>query len=93
MIKRILIDEIDELSEYEIRMICLLVGYHDLIGEIFGKDRDKNQLFKILETEKDFDMLDCLSYSDIQSFNNGWRLTYAMKKIRLKKEFLEKIKK
>ena len=93
MIKRILIEEIEELSEYEIRMICLLVAYHDLMGEIFGKGRDKKQLFDILKTEKDFDMLDCLSYSDILSFNNGWSLTYGFSKTKLKKEFLEKISK
>lgn len=89
MMKRILIEEIEILSEYEIRMICLLVGYHDLIGEIFGKGRDKKQLFDLLKNEKEFDMLNCLSHADVKSFNNDWDLTYKMRVVPLKKEFLE----
>lgn len=92
MIKRILIKEIKNLSSYEIRMVCLLVGFHDIIGEIFGKSRDKKQLFKIIKSEKEFDMLDCLSYSDVKSFNNRWSLTYRQESNALKKELLDKIK-
>lgn len=91
MTAKILIDEIIELSEYEIRMICLLVGYHDLIGEILGKGRDKKQLFDILKTEKEFDMLNCLSFADVLSFNNGWNLTYEYQIEGLKNEFLEQL--
>lgn len=93
MLKRILVEDVQELSRYEIRMICLLVGYHDIIGEIFGKNRDKKQLFNILKTEEEFDMLDCLGYSDVKSFNNTWSLTYGVRKNKLKNEFLEEIKK
>lgn len=91
MTGKILIEEIVDLSEYEIKMICLLVGYHDLIGEIFGKGRDKKQLFDIIKTEKEFDMLNCLSYADVLSFNNHWYLTYGYKIEGLKKEFLEQL--
>lgn len=91
MTERVLIEEVEEISKYEIRMICLLVGYHDLIGEIFGKGRDKQQLFDILKTEEEFDILNCLSHADIKSFDNDWQLGYGMKSARLKKEFLEQL--
>lgn len=93
MIKRILINDIMELSDYEIEMITLLVTYHDLIGEIFGKGRDKKQLFNLLKDEKQFDILNCLSYADVLSFNNNWYITYGFKINDLKKEFLEQLDK
>jgi hypothetical protein len=93
MLNRILIEEVNELSNYQIRMICLLVAYHDLIGEIFGKGRDKKQLFNLLKDEKEFDMLNCLSYADVLSFNNNWYLTYGYQIEELKKEFLEQLDK
>lgn len=93
MIKRILVEEIENLTEYQIKMICLLVGYHDLIGEIFGKGRDKKQLFNLLKDKKEFDMLNCLSFADVLSFNNHWYLTYGYKIEELKKEFLEQLDK
>lgn len=91
MAGRILVEEIENLSEYEIRMICLLVAYHDLLGEIIGKGRNKEQLFAILENEKEFDMLNCLSYADVLSFNNYWHITYSIQIGQLKKEFLEQL--
>ena len=91
MTGRVLIEEIENLSEYEIRMICLLVGYHDLLGEIIGKNRDKQQLFNVVKDEKEFDMLNCLSYSDVLSFNNYWSINYNSQIRQLKKEFLEQL--
>lgn len=93
MLNRILIEEVKELSAYQIGMICLLVAYHDLIGEIFGKGRDKKQLFNLLKDEKEFDMLNCLSYADVLSFNNGWYIDYNVLIPNLKKEFLKQLDK
>ena len=93
MTARIMFEEIETLSEYQIRMICLLVGYHDLIGEIFGKGRDRKQLFTIINNEKEFEMLNCLSHSDVLSFNNLWSLSYGLRINGLRNEFLEQLDK
>lgn len=93
MTARILFEEVESLTEYQIRMICLLVGYHDLIGEIFGKGRDRKQLFNILNNEKEFEMLNCLSHSDVLSFNNIWPLSYGLRINGLRNIFLEQLDK
>ncbi|MCD0466097.1 DarT ssDNA thymidine ADP-ribosyltransferase family protein [Flavobacterium sp. ENC] len=93
MLERILVNEIKILSDDEIKMICFLVAYHDLIGEILGKGRDKMQLFDLIESEKEFDMLNCLNYADVLSFNNNWHTNYEDSISQLKKEFLDKLKK
>lgn len=91
MLERILSEDIQEISDYEIRMICLLVTYHDLIGEIIGKNRDVQQLYDILENEKEFDMLSCLNYADVQALNFFWVMQYRSKIGSIKSEFLEQL--
>lgn len=91
MTGKILLEQVENFTEYEIKMLCLLVGYHDLIGEIFGKGRDKKQLFDNIKTIKEFEMLNCLSYADVLSFNNLWSLTYGFRIIKLREEFLKQI--
>ena len=47
MLERILSDDFARLSEKEIRWICLLVVYHDLMGDIIGRGRNKQELFNL----------------------------------------------
>lgn len=89
MVVRILHEDFKSLSNYEIRMICMLVIYHDLIGEIFGKDRDPAQLLNIINDEKDFDMLATLNMADVAAINWTWHAIYKMKIEAFKKEILE----
>ena len=67
MIERILSEEFQQLSEKKIRQIVMLVCYHDLIGDICGKERDKNQIIDIIDDIKDFDMLSVISKADVAS--------------------------
>ena len=77
MLERILVEDFEELSEYEIRKICLLVTYHDLIGEIIGKDRDLKQLIDVVEDELEFEMLNTLNLADIKAIGNFmWTFNY-----------------
>lgn len=76
MIGTILHRDFDVLTDYEIRMICLLVIYHDLIGEIFGKNRDKKQLIDIIDSAKEFDMLATLNKADVAAISWEWHLVY-----------------
>jgi len=67
LVQRILIEEFEEISEEDIRQILLLVAYHDLVGDIVGKDRDRDQLLELVECEEDFDMLAALTCADVES--------------------------
>jgi hypothetical protein len=91
MLERILSEEIEEIANNEVRLTCLLVAYHDLIGEIIGKGRDIEQLVNIIESEKEFDMLNCLNRADVASFRNGWIISYRLKVGEIKKHIIEKL--
>ncbi|MGO4294540.1 type II toxin-antitoxin system toxin DNA ADP-ribosyl transferase DarT [Chitinophaga sp. RAB17] len=90
MVARILNEDFKNLSNYEIRMICMLVIYHDLIGEIFGKNRDPVQLQNIINDEKDFDMLSTLNMADIAAINWMWHAKYKAEIDAFKQDTLEK---
>ena len=91
MLKRILVEDFKEISEYEIKKICILVTYHDLIGEIIGKGRNVQQLIDIVENEKTLEMLATLNLADVSAINRNWRNHYNDKIEDLKIEVLEKI--
>ncbi|WP_243471941.1 DarT ssDNA thymidine ADP-ribosyltransferase family protein [Winogradskyella sp. MH6] len=72
MLQRILSEDIKDIKNSEIKIICKLVGYHDLLGDIVGKGRSKSQLFSIIENEKELMMLIALSMADVQAINTFW---------------------
>jgi len=67
MLERILSEEFQQLSEEKIRQIVMLVCYHDLIGDICGKDRDRDQIIDVIDDITDFDMLSVISKADVAS--------------------------
>lgn len=83
----------------EIRMIVVLVAYHDLIGEISTKGRNKEQLTNLVEqklitSEKEFNMLLALSYADIEEYAvfPPFGITHAGKITELRGDVLNKLK-
>lgn len=79
MLERILIEDFEELSEDEIRKICLLVAYHDLIGDILERGRSKKELIDLDTDEQEFNMLIAISLADISAINTLWKLTIGSK--------------
>ena len=78
MLKRILTEDIEELSDDEMRRLCMLVVYHDIIGECCenGRDkqrRDKQQIADLIDSEDDYDMLTAISIADTTAINSCWR--------------------
>ncbi len=71
MLKRILSEDFENLTRKEIRQIVMLVVYHDLIGEIVGKGRDRKQILYVIKTMDDFDMLVAISKADVASLISG----------------------
>ena len=67
MLERILSEEFQQLAEEKNRQIVMLVCYHDLIGDICGKDRDRDQIIDVIDDITDFDMLSVISKADVAS--------------------------
>ena len=89
MLKRILVEDIENLSDEEIRQICMLVVYHDIIGDCLKKDREKQQVIEVIKNEDDLDMLFAISCADVKAIYDPWGLEL----IEGKKSFKEEIMK
>ena len=91
MLKRILTEDLPPLAPDIVRKIVMLVTYDDLLGEIVAKGRDKSQLFDIITSPEDINMLVALSKADIGSLNQFW-LTQVSDGIEdLRNEALQKL--
>lgn len=47
--------------------MLLLVAYHDLIGDVVGKGRNREQILDVIECAEDFDLLAALNCADVES--------------------------
>jgi hypothetical protein len=74
MLKRILVEEVENLTDEEIRLVCMLVVYHDIIGDCMEKGRDKQQVVDVIENEDDLEMLFSISCADAKAINGAWAL-------------------
>lgn len=72
MMVRILSEDIRYISDTEIRRVCLLVVYHDLLGEVIGKGRDFKEILALDLNRKDLYMLAALAEADIRAIGAGW---------------------
>ena len=72
MLRRILIEEVETLNDDEIRRLCMLVAYHDIIGECYEKDREKQQIADLIKNDDDYDMLTAISIADATATNGFW---------------------
>lgn len=72
MLCRILVEEVENLSDEEIRRICMLVVYHDIVGECMTKGRDKQQISNLIENKDDLEMLYAISAADATAIIPEW---------------------
>ena len=72
MLERILSEEITEISDDDIRKICMLVVYHDIVGDCICKGRDKEQISKIISNGNDLDLLITIALADTKTINTTW---------------------
>lgn len=89
MLKRILVEEIKELSEDAIRKICMMVVYHDIVGDCQEKGRDEQQIADLIENEDDLNMLFAISCADAKAILGVWGVGILGRK----KSFTEQIMK
>lgn len=79
MVERILSEDVKNISDSEIRRICLLVVYHDLLGDIIGNGRSLNELLELDLNKKDLNMLAALAEADIRALSVGWEYSIEKK--------------
>jgi replication-associated recombination protein RarA len=72
IISRCRVFEFKKLSDYEINIICLLVIYHDIIGDILENGRSEKELLDLEIDNNELNMLIALSLADISAINNFW---------------------
>lgn len=72
MLERILSEEIESISEDEIRWVCMMVVYHDLVGECMNKDRSITQVPPVIKCTQDLEMLFAISLADARAINSQW---------------------
>lgn len=89
MLERILTDEIANISEEEIRQLCMLVIYHDIVGDCIEHGRDKEQIVRIIKDENDLEMLFAIAIADAKSISSLWAMNIAGNKDHFCKEVLD----
>ncbi len=72
MLQRILTKDVGTMKKRSAKVICKLVCYHDLIGDIIGKGRRIKELEMIVNNEREIDMLIAVSKADMKSVNPEW---------------------
>lgn len=72
MMVDILTTEVKCLDIQEACLLLKLVCYHDLIGEVIGKQRDEKQIVDIAGSEVEVDLLFALGKADATSLAEGW---------------------
>lgn len=89
MLVRILSEEVRNLTDEDVREICMLVIYHDIIGDCLGKGRDKEQLAGIVTGEDDFEMLCAIALADTSAIGDLWATQIELSKAALKAEVMD----
>lgn len=79
MLPRILTESLAKPGARTTRLLCMLVCYHDLIGDIIGKGRYREQLLEIVRDEEELDMLIALGKADMSSVATGWGFDAMLK--------------
>lgn len=71
MLPRILREEV-ELTVETATLLCKLVCYHDLVGDIIGRNRHRDQLVEVAATTRDLDALIALGKADMTAVVASW---------------------
>ena len=89
MLHRIFIQEVQDISEDNIRKVCLAVVYHNIAGDCMLKDRDKKEMADIISNEEDIELLIAMSLADVQATNSTWYQQMKYCSGTLKKEVMK----
>lgn len=84
MLEEILTEYIGTIRRRPARLICKLVCYHDLVGDIIGKGRRIEELVEIVDDERELNMLIAIAKADIMAINAVWLDENKIQKLREK---------
>lgn len=80
MMERILVEEIESISEEDIRVLVMLVAYHDIVGGCMFENRNIQEIKGIAVKDGDVDKLICIAEADIQAINGSWYNSFIKEK-------------
>jgi hypothetical protein len=89
MLERILIEDVETISDEEIRQVCMLVVYHDIVGDCMEKGRENQQIVDVIENEDDLDMLLAISLADAKAVYGVWGLGILGRKKAFKESIMK----
>lgn len=72
MMVNILTEYVQSIKLESARLILKLVLYHDLVGDVLGKQRDAQQIIDIANDQRELDMLFALGKADATSLVESW---------------------
>jgi putative nucleotidyltransferase with HDIG domain len=73
---------VSRMKPRSVRVTLTLVGYHDLIGDILGRGRKREQILNAAIDVRDIDMLIALAKADVCAINPGWWNVGAVTELR-----------
>ena len=88
MLNRILTEDIEDISDKEVKRVCLLVVYHDLLGDVIGRGRDKNEIYGLKLSQTELIMLAALAEADIRAIGGFWEYKIDEKLVDLIEEIM-----
>jgi hypothetical protein len=72
MMVEIFLDHISKATPESVAAILKLVCYHDLVGEVLGKERDEQQIVDVAADRLELDMLFALGKADATALSEAW---------------------
>jgi hypothetical protein len=72
MMREILINFVSEAKPESVKSVLKLVCYHDLVGEVLGKERDEKQIVDVATDLLELDMLFAIGKADATSLSETW---------------------
>ncbi len=86
MMQRILTNDIQDIDSNDIRRLCLIVVYHNIIGDALFKGRNITEIVGIIQSEDELDALFCIAEADIKAINSNWYDEFNLRKKEFKNE-------
>jgi hypothetical protein len=72
MMVDILTEQVAKVRQESAEVLAKLVCYHDLVGDVLGKDRDEQQIIDIAADVEELDMLFALGKADATVLVPKW---------------------
>lgn len=72
MMVEIFLSHIEHASVESVNVILKMICYHDLVGEVLGKERDEQQIIDVADSLLELDMLFAIGKADATALSEKW---------------------